>query len=79
MDSDLQEEVTSASVENEAKAGYVTVELEVNLTDVNVEEMAQDDAGSLNHDILPSRMAGRLGSHGLKWREWRGEDTGIPF
>ena len=38
-----------------------------------------DNTGSLNHDILPSRMAGRLGSHGLKWREWRGEDTGIPF
>ena len=40
MDTDLQEEEISASVENEAKAGDVTVELEVNVTDVNVEEMA---------------------------------------
>ena len=53
MDSDLQEEVTSASVENEAKAGDVTVELEVNVTDVDVEEMAQDDdTNTLREDVL---------------------------
>ena len=47
MDIDLQEEETSASVENEAKAGDVTIDdvmdLEVNVTDFDGEEMAQDD------------------------------------
>ena len=44
---------TSASVEDEAKAGDVTVELEVNVTDVDVEEMAQDDdTNTLREDVL---------------------------
>ena len=57
MDIDLQEEEVSANVENEAKAGNVTIdnvmELECNVTDVNVEEMAQDDdTNTLREDVL---------------------------
>ena len=59
MDSDLQEEVTSASVENEAKAGDVTVELEVNVTDVDVEEMAQDDDTNTLHKYITGGCVSR--------------------
>ena len=58
IDIDLQEEEVSANVENEAKAGNVTIdnvmELECNVTDVNVEEMARDDddTNTLREDVL---------------------------
>ena len=57
MDIDLQEEEVSANVENKAKAGDVTIdnvmELECNVTDVNVEEMAQDDdTNTLRENVL---------------------------
>ena len=52
MDIDIQEEEL-VPVLNEAKAGDVTVELEVNVTDVDVEEMAQDDdTNTLREDVL---------------------------
>ena len=59
MDIDLQEEEVSANVESKAKAGDVTIdnvidlELECNVTDVNMEEMAQDDdTNTLREDVL---------------------------
>ena len=57
MDIDLQEEEVSVNIENKDKAGDVTIdnvmELECNVTDVNMEEMAQDyDTNTLREDVL---------------------------